>query len=107
MNNKILKHKLKKGDFIVDLNGEDTKGLGCGMVMSVYENKTFFTVLFNTAKLPMMFDQCFFRYDRAGKKGAVRALTLNEFWKYQKHGFIKDDCLDAELLEKISFSLKD
>ena len=34
MNNKILKHKLKKGDFIVDLNGEDTKGLGCGMVMS-------------------------------------------------------------------------
>lgn len=45
MNNKILKHKLKKGDFIVDLNGEDTKGLGCGMVMSVYENKTFFTTL--------------------------------------------------------------
>lgn len=73
------------------------------MVMSVYENKTFFTVLFNNAKLPMMFDQCFFRYDRAGKKGAVRALTLDEFWKYQKHGFIKDDCLDAELLEKISF----
>ncbi len=102
MNNKILKHKLKKGDFIVDLNGEDTKGLGCGMVMSVYENKTFFTVLFNNAKLPMMFDQCFFRYDRAGKKGAVRALTLDEFWKYKKYGFIKDDCLDAELLEKIN-----
>lgn len=74
MNNKILKHKLKKGDFIVDLNGEDTKGLGCGMVMSVYENKTFFTVLFNNAKLPMMFDQCFFRYDRAGKKGRYKEI---------------------------------
>ena len=56
----------------------------------------------NDPQAVIFFKKCFFRYDRAGKKGAVRALTLDEFWKYQKYGFLKDDCLDAELLEKIT-----
>lgn len=84
-------HNLKINDYIYDLNGEDSQGLGRGKVVKFSDSKTFIFVKFKDGKNNVLFNEYLFRFDRAGKKGSRRALTEKEFNKYLEYGFLRDN----------------
>ena len=90
MKQKTTIHDLKINDYIYDLNGEDSQGLGKGQVIKFNDSKTFFFVKFEEKENDVLFNEYLFRFDRAGIKGSRRALTEKEFIKYLKYGFLRD-----------------
>lgn len=74
---------LKLNSIVYDVDGEDRKGNGKGVVTKISEE--FISVKFQNKSLPMFMNKELFLYDRAGRKGSKRCYIENEdSLNYQK-----------------------
>jgi hypothetical protein len=76
--------KLKVGDLLFDLDGEDRKGFGVGVVKD--KKTSFLSVKFSNKELPIFVDNCLFCYDRAGIKGSRRCYSYQEMLEFKSSG---------------------
>jgi len=67
-----IKYFFKEGDTVYDIDGEDRKGWGKGVITGVGDRVDVLRVKFPVKNLPVLINGNLFVYDRAGKKGAVR-----------------------------------
>ena len=73
-----LANNLKIDDVIIDIDGEDRKGLGKGKIVKITPNKNFFYVKFDGIELPKMMNIELFLFDRAGVRGSKRCYLEKE-----------------------------
>lgn len=73
-----LANSLKIDDVIIDIDGEDRKGLGRGKIVKITPNRDFFYVKFDDIELPKMMNIELFLFDRAGVRGSKRCYLEKE-----------------------------
>lgn len=81
--------KLKVGDLLFDIDGEDRKGLGVGIIED--KKPSFVSVKFSSKELPIFVNNCLFCYDRAGVKGSSRCYSHQEMIEFKRSGFKNAD----------------
>ncbi len=77
--------KLKIGDLLFDIDGEDREGLGIGTIENKTDSSMF--VKFLSKELPVFVNNCLFCYDRAGMKGSSRCYSHQEMIEFNRNGF--------------------